>query len=92
MARGVRAWTGIGRLITIRGSFAIQFSQLLYVKYAADIDPERCEVFRARAAEFADGFWRYFDINGKLGSVTKWYFLSIAWPTWVYHFGAGSGL
>lgn len=48
------------------GSFAIQFSQLLYVKFAADIDPERCEIFKARAAEFASGFWRYFDLNGRL--------------------------
>jgi hypothetical protein len=53
------------------GSFAIQFSQLLYVKYAAEIDPERCEVFRARAVEFADNFWGYFDINGRLDFLTS---------------------
>lgn len=46
------------------GSFAIQFSQLLYIRYASDIDPERCDVFRSRAVEFAAGFWRYFDVDG----------------------------
>ncbi|KAK1579653.1 uncharacterized protein LY79DRAFT_522310 [Colletotrichum navitas] len=29
------------------GSFAIQFSQLLYSRFAADIDPERAETYRA---------------------------------------------
>ena len=48
------------------GSFAIQFSQCVYVKYAADIDPERVEVFKQRAREFAFDFWRYFDSSGKL--------------------------
>jgi hypothetical protein len=47
------------------GSFAIQFSQLMYVKMAQDIDPERCERFKKRALEFALSFWRYFDANGK---------------------------
>ncbi|KAF2874276.1 hypothetical protein BDV95DRAFT_539585 [Massariosphaeria phaeospora] len=46
------------------GSFAIQFSQLLYVKMAKDLDPERCETFRDRAVLFASSFWRYFDVNG----------------------------
>jgi hypothetical protein len=46
------------------GSFAIQFSQLIYAKMAQDIDPERCERFRSRAQEFALSFWRYFDTNG----------------------------
>lgn len=46
------------------GSFAIQFSQLLYIKYASDLDPTRCSKFRDRAAEFATSFWRYFDSNG----------------------------
>lgn len=47
------------------GSFAIQFSQLLYAKYAADIDPVRCELFHARAREFAAEFWRFFDVDGE---------------------------
>ncbi|KAE9363394.1 hypothetical protein N431DRAFT_391140 [Stipitochalara longipes BDJ] len=46
------------------GSYAIQFSQCVYVKYAADIDPERVEVFKQRAKEFALDFWKYFDRNG----------------------------
>ncbi|KAF1957219.1 hypothetical protein CC80DRAFT_593193 [Byssothecium circinans] len=46
------------------GSFAIQFSQLVYVKFAADLDPERCENFKQRARDFAGSFWRYFDENG----------------------------
>jgi hypothetical protein len=47
------------------GSYAIQFSQCVYVKYAADIDPERVQVFKRRAREFAVDFWRYFHIEGK---------------------------
>lgn len=47
------------------GSFAIQFSQLMYSKFAQDIDPERCDRFRSRAREFANSFWRYFDTNGE---------------------------
>ena len=46
------------------GSFAIQFSQLLYVKMAEDLDPVRCEKFKEYAALFAASFWRYFDSNG----------------------------
>ncbi|KAH9864318.1 hypothetical protein J1614_010252 [Plenodomus biglobosus] len=46
------------------GSFAIQFSQLIYARFAHDLDPERCERFRSRAVEFAKTFWRYFDTNG----------------------------
>ncbi|KAF2276164.1 uncharacterized protein EI97DRAFT_433573 [Westerdykella ornata] len=46
------------------GSFAIQFSQLLYVKMAEDLDPARCARFRERAAAFANAFWLYFDSNG----------------------------
>ena len=46
------------------GSFAIQFSQLLYSKYAADLDPRRSEAYRARAAAFASTFWSYFDAAG----------------------------
>ncbi len=46
------------------GSYAIQFSQCVYVKYAEDIDPERVKVFKQRAREFAEDFWRYFDAKG----------------------------
>ncbi len=48
------------------GSFAIQFSQILYAKFAADIDPERCNVFKKRAYEFVQSFWAYFDTCGTL--------------------------
>ena len=47
------------------GSFAIQFSQLCYVKYARDLDPERVAVFEERARKFALDFWRYFDAEGE---------------------------
>ena len=47
------------------GSFAIQFSQLLFVKFAGDLDPERAEKYKTRAALFAIDLMRYFDANGK---------------------------
>lgn len=46
------------------GSFAIQFSQLLFVKYAANFDPERTERYRKQAKEFSVQYWRYFDQKG----------------------------
>ncbi|KAJ4371219.1 hypothetical protein N0V83_004436 [Neocucurbitaria cava] len=59
-------WNNQGRQADYySGSFAIQFSQLTYVKMAQDIDPERCERFRNRAIEFASFFWHYFDSNGE---------------------------
>ena len=47
------------------GSFAIQFSQLLYVRFASEMDPERCKTYRERARAFATDFMLYFDRNGK---------------------------
>lgn len=47
------------------GSFAIQFSQLLYVKFASDLDAERAERYRQQARDFGSQFWRYFDESGK---------------------------
>lgn len=47
------------------GSFAIQFSQLVYVRFAADLDPDRCSKFRERAQKFAADFLLYFDRDGK---------------------------
>ena len=59
-------WSDEGRQADYySGSFAIQFSQLLYVRFASDIDPQRCEKFRERAVSFAMSFWRYFDDNGR---------------------------
>lgn len=46
------------------GSFAIQFSQMLYAMHASEIDPERSALFQARAREFARSFWSYFDTDG----------------------------
>jgi len=46
------------------GSFAIQYSQLAYVRFAHDIDPERVQKYCTEAREFAATFWRYFDVNG----------------------------
>ncbi|PPJ51050.1 hypothetical protein CBER1_07534 [Cercospora berteroae] len=43
------------------GSFAIQLLQLLYAKLAGDFDPERCELYRHRAREFALDFIHYQD-------------------------------
>jgi hypothetical protein len=50
------------------GSFAIQFSQLLWIRFAADIMPERTEIYRQRARDFGAQFWRYFDADGKSGT------------------------
>jgi hypothetical protein len=49
------------------GSFALQFAQLLYVRFSdgfVGFDSERVERYRRQAGEFAAGFWRYFDANG----------------------------
>ncbi|KAH7143439.1 hypothetical protein EDB81DRAFT_499026 [Dactylonectria macrodidyma] len=46
------------------GSFAIQFSQLLYVRLAGDMDPERTEKYCQQARDFGKGFARFFDENG----------------------------
>lgn len=47
------------------GSFAIQFSQLLFTKFAADLYPERVERYRQQARDFGASFWRYFDSDGE---------------------------
>ncbi|KAL5046303.1 hypothetical protein BDW71DRAFT_182561 [Aspergillus fruticulosus] len=46
------------------GSFAIQFSQLLYAKFAAELDPTRAEGYMQQAREFGREYWRYFDEDG----------------------------
>ncbi|KAK2761023.1 hypothetical protein CKAH01_16418 [Colletotrichum kahawae] len=45
------------------GSFAIQFAQLLYVKFAMG-DEERVVRYKQQGREFASTYWRYFDTNG----------------------------
>jgi hypothetical protein len=47
------------------GSFAIQFSQSLYSKFAADLDPKRTAIYQQRVREYGSSFWRYFDAKGK---------------------------
>ncbi|KAH8884159.1 hypothetical protein GQ53DRAFT_698322, partial [Thozetella sp. PMI_491] len=62
---GRRDTVGVGRQVDYySGSFAIQFSQLLYTKFAGDMDPERTERYRSRARDFGRSFWRYFDAQG----------------------------
>ncbi|KAJ5960410.1 uncharacterized protein N7479_007560 [Penicillium vulpinum] len=46
------------------GSFAIQFSQLLYCIIADDSDPSRVSRYRQHAKDFASQFWRFFDEDG----------------------------
>lgn len=46
------------------GSFAIQFAQLLYVRFASDFDPVRADNYRSQAKSFASSFFRYFNSDG----------------------------
>lgn len=46
------------------GSFAIQFAQLLFVRFAPDYDVQRTARYRQQAREFAEPFWRYFGPSG----------------------------
>ena len=41
------------------------FRSYCFVKFAADVDPDRCMVFRQRARDFAKDFYLYFDKNGE---------------------------
>jgi hypothetical protein len=45
------------------GSFAIQFAQLLYIRFAED-DQERVSRYRQQAIDFASEYWRFFDTDG----------------------------
>ncbi|KAH6611855.1 hypothetical protein C7974DRAFT_429290 [Boeremia exigua] len=46
------------------GSFAIQFAQLLFVRYAPDYDAERSARYKEQARDFAKSYWRYFGPSG----------------------------
>ncbi|KXJ89304.1 hypothetical protein Micbo1qcDRAFT_121839 [Microdochium bolleyi] len=46
------------------GSFAIQFSQLLYTHFAGDLDATRTERYREQARLFGANFVQYFDAGG----------------------------
>ena len=58
--------TRVGRQVDYySGSFAIQFSQLLFCRYGGEaVDAARAERYRARARQFGASFWRYFDAEG----------------------------
>ncbi|KAI9148234.1 putative pectate lyase A [Paramyrothecium foliicola] len=45
------------------GSFAIQFAQLMYVRFAIG-NEERKEKYRNQAKRFGAEYWRYFNIDG----------------------------
>lgn len=47
------------------GSFAIQFSQLLFTRFSGGLYPERVERYRQQARDFGASFWRYFDSDGE---------------------------
>lgn len=54
------------------GSFAIQFAQLLFVRFVGEGEyGERVERYKSQAQEFAAKFWRFFDHNGKPNQVSK---------------------
>lgn len=46
-------------------SFAIQYYCLLYAYYEGEEDPERADIYRHRAVEFAESFQYWFDDQGK---------------------------
>jgi hypothetical protein len=46
------------------GSFAIQFAQLLYVRFAKG-DEERVKKYKEQAKQFSLHYWRYFDVEGE---------------------------
>ncbi|KAI1754128.1 hypothetical protein F4782DRAFT_495205 [Xylaria castorea] len=66
------------------GSFAIQFAQLLYIRFASDIDPARAENYQSQAKSFAYSFFRYFDSDGAAipfgRSLTYRFAFAAFWP------------
>ncbi|CAK7214518.1 hypothetical protein SCUCBS95973_002174 [Sporothrix curviconia] len=58
--------TNVGRQVDYySGSFAIQFSQLLFCRYGGEaVDSKRVERYRDMARQFGASFWRYFDAEG----------------------------
>ncbi|OWY50685.1 uncharacterized protein AALT_g11856 [Alternaria alternata] len=46
------------------GSFAIQFAQLLYIRFAPEYDSARTSKYIEQAREFGKEYWRYFDPQG----------------------------
>lgn len=46
------------------GSFALQFAQLLFVRFAPEYDEARTARYKEQAGRFAKGYWRYFGRDG----------------------------
>lgn len=59
------------------GSFAIQFSQLLFTKFSGDLYPQRVEKYWQQAREFGASFWQYFDSAGGICQVTSGHLLML---------------
>ncbi|KAI0449955.1 hypothetical protein F5B21DRAFT_492587 [Xylaria acuta] len=66
------------------GSFAIQFAQLLYIRFASDINPTRADKYRSQAKSFASSFFRYFNSDGAAipfgRSLTYRFAFAAFWP------------
>ncbi|KAI0477998.1 hypothetical protein F4859DRAFT_44563 [Xylaria cf. heliscus] len=66
------------------GSFAIQFAQLLYIRFASDVDPARADNYRSQARSFASSFFRYFNSDGAAipfgRSLTYRFAFAAFWP------------
>ncbi|CCX34487.1 Similar to hypothetical protein AOR_1_140154 [Aspergillus oryzae RIB40]; acc. no. XP_001819314 [Pyronema omphalodes CBS 100304] len=73
------------------GPFAIQTSQLIYSKLAAETDPERCKEYKDRARQYALDHIHYFDAEGRaipFGRSTTYRFAMAAfWGALAYAFG-----
>tara|TARA_R110002003_G_scaffold193_4_gene14948 strand:+ start:3565 stop:5583 length:2019 start_codon:yes stop_codon:yes gene_type:complete len=46
------------------GSFAIQFAQLLFIRFWPEYDAARTETYKAQAKLFGRSYWRYFAPDG----------------------------
>lgn len=54
------------------GSFAIQFAQLLFVRFEEGGEyEERVQRYKCQAREFASKFWKFFDIEGEKPNATR---------------------
>ncbi|CAG9945845.1 unnamed protein product [Clonostachys rosea f. rosea IK726] len=87
------------------GSFAMQFAQLMYVRFAVG-DDSRVEKYTQQAKDFATNYWRYFNEDGAAipfgRSLTYRFAFSAFWaaaavagielPNPVYELGAVKGL
>ncbi|KAI5791915.1 hypothetical protein EDC01DRAFT_706673 [Geopyxis carbonaria] len=78
----------VAQLDYYSGPFAIQTSQLIYSVLASSTDPERAELYRQRAREYALDFVHYFDPQGRaipFGRSTTYRFaMSAFWGVLAY--------